>query len=180
MTPSPTQSAADPTRVSGFAPYQPRPIQFLGLHCQSGLALKVYGISATLEMPATSTIAEATRLAVDYLTTSREPFVAAGIDWWGLPTYGTGTLIIHSGRDATFVILNSWVGENMLRQHIWASRLDLPHRFESMAPGNMSLCVWELAVVWHEREAWLRHVLNHPKQRPDLAAYHQDVLNTTI
>ena len=33
-----------------------------------------------------------------------------------------------------------------------------------------SICVWDLAVLWHEREAYVRHVLG-PAQGPDIERY---------
>lgn len=50
-----------------------------------------------------------------------------------------------------------------------------PWRFDSLRDTGLAMCVWELQVIQHEREAWLRHVLT-PSGRHDVPAYLADVL----
>jgi hypothetical protein len=40
-------------------------------------------------------------------------------------------------------------------------------------------CVWEMAVLWHERNAWVKHILQQ-HNKPNINAYLQDQLNTDI
>ncbi len=156
-----------------LSPYRPRPTGFLTLHREPGIALKVYGISATEEAPPADTVAVAIALAVAYLRAGRTPCWRAGVEWWGLPSYGVGSLIVHRGRTTTFAVLDWWIDENVLRHHVWAAPADPPGPFESLAPADVAICVWELAVLEHERAAWLRHVFT-PDGHADLEAYLAD------
>jgi hypothetical protein len=118
----------------------------------------------------------ALRLAHEYLVAPSTPVRAAGIDWYAIPTHAAGSLIVHRGADATFVILDWWVGTNMLRHHVWAAPNHDETAFESLAGTDIAMCVWELAVIQHERAAWLRHVFT-PSGSGDLAAYLADTID---
>lgn len=162
-----------------FAPYEPRTITFLGLHECAQATLKLYGISRDGTRPDPALLEAACRLAGVWLAAPRAACTAGGVDWAACPEHGLGSLIVHTGRESVFAVLDCWLGENMLRHHAWAAPLAGSGRFESLAPSGVAICVWELAVVQHERAAWLRHVLT-PEGRADRAAYLADVLNATL
>ena len=161
-----------------LSPYRPRTTRFLTLHRQAGVTLKVYGITATDDLPPPATVAAAIGLAVDYLATPRPPCWRAGIDWSNLPGYGIGSLIVHRGRTTVFAVLDWWVDENILRHHVWAAPAEPAGPFESLTPADVAICVWELAVLQHERAAWLRHVLT-PDGTADFDAYLADRFDPT-
>lgn len=95
-----------------------------------------------------------------------------------LPTYRIATLIIHEGREGCFAIINWWIDENMLQNFVYLKK-DGDTDFVLLSDTGITTCVWELAVWWHERNAWVNHVmLNH--QHPDFEAYLQDGLNIDI
>jgi hypothetical protein len=45
-------------------------------------------------------------------------------------------------------------------------------------PADPIACVWDLSIVAHEREAWIRHVL--AADVPDLNAYLDDQLDAEV
>lgn len=162
-----------------LARYEPRTIAFQGLYPAVGATLKTYAISRDGGAPRPSVMAAARRLADAYLLAPLAPCAAGGVDWSACTEHGLGSLIVHTGREAAFVLIDCWVGENMLRHHVWAAPLGRPDQFESLAPCDVTMCVWELAVIQHERAAWLRHMLT-PGGASDPAAYLADVLNGEV
>ena len=81
-----------------------------------------------------------------------------------------GTLIIHEGNDANFVLLDHWAGENMLHHQVFASALERPLELTDFAHTKLAMCVWELHVLAFERQAWIDTVLRQPEQ-PDFDGY---------
>lgn len=90
---------------------------------------------------------------------------------------GVGFLILHQGRGADYAVLAWWGRENEL-----PIRVVLSERSESAgasapwrpARGDESVCVWDLQVIAHERDAWVRHGLR--PGGPDLDPYLRDTL----
>lgn len=165
--------------VPRLAPYEPRQVRFLTVHHEAGAALKVYRIGIPGRLPDAAMVESGIRVAMASLTTGPPELDAAGIDWSLLPVYGLGTVIVHLGRDALFVLLDCWVGENMVRHQVWAAPLHRPAALESLAGSAIAMCVWEMAVLQHERAAWLRHVYtSHGAVSVD--AYVADVLNADL
>jgi hypothetical protein len=164
---------------SSVIAYRPRPIQFLGVSHVRDWRLKTYGISATPREFSADDLVAALRLVDQALHREQEPFWAAGIDWNALPRYGVGTLILHEGADAWFVILCTWFGINMFTTEVWAAPSANPTAFEPLAGSHVTMCVWEQAVMEHERAAWLRHVFRESGDS-DWAAYLGDGLTAVI
>ncbi|HEV2130530.1 MAG TPA: hypothetical protein VGR27_05485 [Longimicrobiaceae bacterium] len=84
--------------------------------------------------------------------------------------YGVAVLIAHEGREGCFVLLSWWAGENMLQHHVYFAPAEPPFEFEYLSPTGVVACVWELAVLAFERDAWVDAVLANPSG-PDLDAY---------
>lgn len=160
---------------TSFLPYRPRRIQFLHLAHRDGWTLKVYGLSHDGRDLEVDQVGAAEDLAFGHLLQPGAPCHAGGIDWMAVPDHGLGVLMVHRGREGWFVLLDTWAGENMLRHLAWVSALASPYRFESIQATGIALCVWELQVLQHEREAWLRHMLT-PTGRGQPGAYLDDVL----
>ena len=51
--------------------------------------------------------------------------------------------------------------------------------FEYQQPQGAGFCVWELAVIWFEREAWVKHVLQQAES-PDLEGYLNERMNADV
>jgi hypothetical protein len=159
-----------PPSLSRFAPYTPRPIRFLRVAEIGGWHLKVYGISARQERPERDAVEAALRLAAEQLP---RPATSVGGD--AEPSvsherYGVGVLIVHEGREGLFVLMSWWAGENMLQHRVFLAPEGPPFAFEDPAPTRVIACVWELAVLAFERDAWVETVLANPTG-PDLQAY---------
>ena len=144
--------------ISG--PYTERPIRFLGVWSQAGWRLKVYSISAKGEVCAPDLVTAAKDVATKNLP---QPALSP-------ERYGVGTLIIHEGNDANFVLLDYWAGENMLHHQVFASPLERPLELTDFSHTKLAMCVWELHVLAFERQAWIDTVLRQPEQ-PDFDGY---------
>ena len=92
--------------------------------------------------------AELTRLARERLT--RQPLGAAGL----------GFVILHRcGEGFYFLIVCTWRNSNEAWQTVFYKNGDAMADFEIWPREEQhkpTLCVWELAPVWHEQQAWTR------------------------
>ncbi len=150
-------------------PYQLRSIRFVELCKVRGWDIKVYSISAKQS----GVCQENIKLAKDALTYGLTLSNAYGLD-----TYYVATLIIHEGAEACYTVLNWWTGENMLQNLVFLKR-PTESVFSLYSQNGMSSCVWELAVWWHERNAWIKYVLKK-YEKPDLVGYLADQLNADL
>ena len=163
------------TTTVTFTPFEKREVRFLGLHDVVGTRLKVYGLGVRgAESIGAEWVSAALAQAERYLNGPSLQGHAGGVSWSELESHGVGVLTIHPGREAVFLLLDLWVGENMLRHHVWASDKQNATGFESLSPTDVSMCVWEMAVLQHERSAWLRHVLTE-RGEGDITEYLHDV-----
>ena len=150
-------------------PYVAREIRFLELWSPLGWNIKVYGIAHP----------ERTMPSASVLKAVKELFVSRLPDSNDKAHHGAGFVIVHVAREAVFVLLDLWTGENMLRQHLFASELDAQTKFRDLKSSHLMACVWEMRVHGYERQAWLDTVLKNPKG-PDLPAYLSRQLNEFV
>lgn len=88
-------------------------------------------------------------------------------------------VVLHRGADSgAYLNVYSWVWDNALRfagaaagQPVLGCPDTDPTRFVRL-DGTLIGCVWELAPLLHERDAWVRHLL--APADPDLAGYLAD------
>ncbi|GLW66804.1 hypothetical protein Arub01_50480 [Actinomadura rubrobrunea] len=166
-----TQGAERVVAVRG--PYRGRPISFLGPHETAGWRLKVYGITTEGARPPAGLVDAALTLAPEVL-----PAPAVLRDGAEPDRYGLGFVVVHRAGDFCFALYDWWAGENELRQRLYSSPLDAPRALRPH-PTPAVFCVWEGAVVDHERRAWLRHVLTRP-EAPDVDAYLRDTFEGVV
>ncbi|MEU8876610.1 hypothetical protein AB0D24_36810 [Streptomyces javensis] len=140
-------------------PHRPRAIGFLGLETVGGWAVKVYGISASADVPRPALVAATVEAAASALPSP------ARTD----SRYGIGFAIAHDAADRCFALVDWWHGENEIHQRLFSAPLERPDALMPH-PGEAIGCVWELAVTDFERRAWLRHVLANP-EGPDRDGY---------
>lgn len=141
-------------------PYAPRRVRFLGFQGVAEWRLKVYGIAYRGDEPDRALVRKAVEVAARDLPA---PAVAEG-------RYGVGFLGVHQGRGANLVFLDWWARENELHHLVYLADHTRPLALERVPGGGLHGCVWDLAVVAFERQAWISAVLSNPSA-PDLEAY---------
>jgi hypothetical protein len=137
--------------------YRPRHIRFLELWEIDGWRLKVYGISRDHHPPGDALLSASHRFAKWVL---RRPAITA-------ERYGVGFIGVHAGRNANLVFVGWWGRENELHHHVAISPLDRPVALRPTAPGELTACVWDAAVICFERGAWVDYVLAAPQPNLD-------------
>ncbi len=150
--------------------YKTRSTRFMGTISTNGWTIKVYGISIKNAPIPNELIEHAKPNLTKWLEKSND---------YPLPTYKIATLIIHEGREGVFTLLNWWIDENMLQNHVYFSTYDKPEHFEYFSDRGIMCCVWELAVMWFERNAWIKHVLSK-NSKPDFTAYLNETFNAEV
>ncbi len=77
---------------------------------------------------------------------------------------GLGFVILHRcGDDFYFLLVSTWRNENELWESVYAkdgSRQSDFEQFSFQGSHRGTFCVWELAAVWHEQQAWKRYLLS--------------------
>ena len=150
-------------------PYVRRSVRSLDLLTVNDWRLKVYGITYRGERPIQELVAAAVAAAQQRL-----PHPAVTSD-----RYGVGFVGAHDGRGANFVFVDWWENEDELHHHAWLSSKQEPARLRVTGPDDFTACSWDLAVIGHERAAWVRHVLARA-EGPDLDAYLADRLHGEV
>lgn len=137
-------------------PFRPRTICFDGVHESRGWRLKRFSISF-----------DGTPLdwgRFDGGLTLADAALPVPVDAPGRP--GVGFVIAHHGRVAEYVVLGWWDRENELplrvfvrtpKEGVWRP-----------AQGTESVCVWDLEVIWAERQAYVDTVLT---ETPSVEGY---------
>ncbi len=152
-----------------FSFYSPRTIRFVEVLHYQNWQIKLYSISVESALVSIDNITLASRSLEQWLSKCNV---------YALPTYNIATLILHEGKEGCFAILNWWLDENMTQNYIYLKRQQ-DTVFELVSDRGMSVCVWEMAVLWHERNAWVKHVLMQHEQ-PNFIGYLADQLNCDI
>jgi len=88
-----------------------------------------------------------------------------------------GFCVVHHGAESVWILADLWAGD-IISQHTFSAPLDDPSTFTRVPAGGPTACVFELTVHAHERNAFVRHVLN-PLDGPDLDSYLADTLTIT-
>ncbi|HET9484976.1 MAG TPA: hypothetical protein VFO79_13535 [Xanthomonadales bacterium] len=147
-------------------PFAPRRTEYLGAAEFAGYRMKRYAIvhgDAALDRALYSdAIARFTRELPQPPSTVGRP--------------GVGFLICHQGRGVHYLVICSWERENELAMRIFIRSTGGWGDWHVPGPGH-GPCVWDLAVIGHERDAYVRHVLT--EARGDLDAYLADAAAAT-
>ncbi|HRR09839.1 MAG TPA: hypothetical protein PLO56_14210 [Rhodothermales bacterium] len=97
-----------------------------------------------------------------------------------LTHYNTATLIIHQGKEGYYAIIAWWIDENMLQLFAYFSPDPVVRTFQMISDKGIVSCVWEMAILWFERNAWVEEVMlqnNNPYAKIN---YLNRQLNTTL
>lgn len=144
-----------------FQAYAPRSVRFHDLVEVDGWRVKVYTISVGPDFQAAETLSAAISQLPNWLSKAGD---------LALPTYHSAFLIVHEGRDGAWSILSWWIGGEMLQTTTFFTPFSDPSLFLHRPDNSSMACVWELAVICHERQAWIDHILKKAAQ-PDWEAY---------
>ncbi|MEV0174353.1 hypothetical protein AB0I00_24925 [Streptomyces sp. NPDC050803] len=144
-----------------------RTVRPLGVREIAGHLVKAYAIEAPGREGASAEAA--LRTAEEHLASGR----LRG-------SLGLAVLLAHAGGDGDYVLVHTWIEGYMSDLAVFTGPAGRP---EELRPGRQGLapCVWEAAVLAHERDAFVRHVLDgrgEPAQR--LAAWREDVLEGEV
>lgn len=75
-----------------------------------------------------------------------------------------GFVILHRcGSDFYFLLVSTWRNGNELWESVYAKTSDAEADFTVFPlteTHRATFCVWELAIVWHEQQAWRRFLLS--------------------
>jgi len=91
-----------------------------------------------------------------------------------------GLVVLHVSDPITYLIIGTWRGN----QELWTTTMVRPTAggaFGVVSAGSHvpALCVWEMAPVWHERQAWVRY-LRSPRDAAARAAFLADRLDGLV
>ena len=145
--------------------YKPRPVRFLGLLEIGSWRIKLYGLTAEHIRLLPELVLAAKRIIAGALPASPD---ANG-------SYGVGFAAVHAGVDSNLVFVDWWANDNELHHHVFTSSLEKPLDIHP-APAGLTACVFDLQVIWFERNAWVEKVLANPNS-PDIDAYLNKVLS---
>lgn len=129
--------------------YEPRSVRFLELWEPQGWRIKVYGVRYGGERPDPPLVEAAKEIARLRLANT------AG----GTRHYGVGFLGVHQGQGANFVFVDWWADVNELHHHVYISPEVAPLDLRESESPDPVACVWDLAILAHEREAWVAEVM---------------------
>lgn len=148
--------------------FEPRPVRARGVLGAHGYRLKVYDITLPGEELDGLAFERGAELGASVLP---RPAVAGRRP-------GVGFLVRHQGLDAgggrvLYLALCWWDNANELFVETFILG-EATGRKWIRARAEGSFCVWDLEVMWHERGAYVRHVLG--AGGVDLEAYLRDVI----
>jgi len=88
-----------------------------------------------------------------------------------------GFVILHRcGEGFYFLLVQTWRGANEMWETVWfknGAEMEGFDLWPQTAPHRATFCVWELAAVWTEQQAWTRF-LDSPRGQAEQAAWLAD------
>ncbi|HEX3721999.1 MAG TPA: hypothetical protein VHV31_04365 [Nitrolancea sp.] len=106
----------------------------------------------------------ADEIVPDALTSDARSLVANQVSGGQIDVdYGVGFVVLHYSPPLTYLIVGSWRENQEFWETLYTRDLRTESPFERAEPGTNAptLCVWELAPVWHERQAWTRYLYSN-------------------
>lgn len=149
--------------------FKPRVTGFMGLQKCNDWTLKCYGISIIKKPLGKEMLIGIKKYLPGWLKN-------AGLT--DLPVYKAGTLILHEGKEGCFAIICWWAGENMLQLFTYLARNEKPGIFELISDKGIVCCVWEMEVLWFERNAWVEEVMKQKDNPQALENYLNKHMNS--
>jgi hypothetical protein len=82
---------------------------------------------------------------------------------------GVGFVIAHSGRGMWYTVLCWWDRENELPIRVWVADQNGAAPVWRPARESESVCVWDLDIIWHERQAYVETLMSGAAEDPEAA-----------
>ncbi|MDQ8182082.1 hypothetical protein [Pelagicoccus sp. SDUM812005] len=87
------------------------------------------------------------------------------VDWPQTPSFA----IFHEGANLRYLVLAWWGNDNELFNSV---SVEFDGQWLS-DPNRFSFCLWDLEVIWHERNSFIKHLYSGTS---DIAAYRNDLM----
>lgn len=129
--------------------YKDRYIRYLGFSKIRDWYVKLYTISIDDKKIDRLVINAATDLALVVLRGGN----------CGFNIYNVAFVILHRAQEGYFLLIGRWVDENMLMQDVYLSDFASPLEFNSIHNTHIVACVWELEIIYAERNSWVENVM---------------------
>lgn len=84
-----------------------------------------------------------------------------------------GFVILHRAGNYLLLLLTTWRNTNEMWESVYAKDVTQPGGYtlnQFTGTHRATYCVWELGIVWHERDAWVRF-LSSPRDQEAKLAY---------
>ncbi len=127
--------------------FQQREVRFLGTQTVGKTQLKTYYL--TSEKQASLPVPDAQR---------QQQWLTQGLDDADFSgEHHLGFAIIHAADDGNYLLISTWCNANMLRHRVFTIGND--GRLQPLEKTKIIACVWELAVMFYERNCWIEQVM---------------------
>ncbi|MXN67364.1 hypothetical protein GR183_20855 [Stappia sp. GBMRC 2046] len=138
--------------------YCPRGVSNLGQWEIGGLQFKIYGLVAEEKTIDETTVS----FAQSFVREEVVPLVEDEGD-----DNGMGFVIIHPGELGISIAAHWWIQGSVLCQHIYRKQYSASEPMDTVKRPAIA-CVWELALINAEQEAWRKTMMN---SQPSPSAY---------
>ena len=130
----------------GYSVFRPRAIDFHGIRLFKDTQFKVYSVIYGTKPMKWKVFEEGFTFACNFIPSPPLPTSNPGL----------GFLIAHQGLTGDYIILCWWARENELPTKVF-----LREKNEwRPAKEEESFCVWDLEIIWYERETYISTILS--------------------
>ena len=93
-----------------------------------------------------------------------------------------GFVILHRAGDYLLLLITTWRNTNEMWESVYFKKVDedgvyKPMEFKTVHKGTF--CVWELGIVWHERNAWVK-LINSKRDPESKLSYMSDLISGEV
>ena len=127
--------------------------------------MKLYRISAHGARPKEGLVEHAIAIATKELAASEDYSTHYGLGW----------ITVHEGIAGNYVLVDWWSDQDIVQHRLYGAPHDGGETLTLGWPSGAAFCVWEMAVSWHERQAWVQHILSKA-HAPDIDGYLSAIL----
>lgn len=155
---------------SEFQKYKPRKIEFNQLLKVEDWFVKVYTITINPSFESKQILKPALKKLPIWIRNAQKSV---------LDTHRNAFLIAHEGREGVWLLMNWWTDGEMLETKVYFGDYENLNKItETIYKPKSLVCVWELAIITHERKAWMKHILLNSNS-PKFNEYVKDVLKSS-